>query len=74
MNGGDIYNLYFSIEGRLRGLQAFFMTTDIEAWASVFWEEASVDFKTWWKGQQGAEYPARQKPFWAFMKRLRQMF
>uniref|UniRef100_A0A915I8G4 Uncharacterized protein n=1 Tax=Romanomermis culicivorax TaxID=13658 RepID=A0A915I8G4_ROMCU len=48
--------------------------TDVDAWVSVFWEEASVDFKMWWKGQQGAEYPARQTPFWGFMKPLHRMF
>uniref|UniRef100_A0A915L7Y9 Uncharacterized protein n=1 Tax=Romanomermis culicivorax TaxID=13658 RepID=A0A915L7Y9_ROMCU len=41
---------------------------DVDAWASVFWEEASFEFKSWWKSQQREEYLARMKCFWGFMK------
>uniref|UniRef100_A0A915KN22 Uncharacterized protein n=1 Tax=Romanomermis culicivorax TaxID=13658 RepID=A0A915KN22_ROMCU len=49
-------------------------TIDVEAWASVFWEEALIKFKNWWKSQCGEQYPARTKLFWGFMKCLRLMF
>uniref|UniRef100_A0A915HIM5 Uncharacterized protein n=1 Tax=Romanomermis culicivorax TaxID=13658 RepID=A0A915HIM5_ROMCU len=50
------------------------MTIDVDELASVFWEEASVEFKNWWKSQYGEQYLARTKPFWGFMKRLCPMF
>uniref|UniRef100_A0A915J454 Uncharacterized protein n=1 Tax=Romanomermis culicivorax TaxID=13658 RepID=A0A915J454_ROMCU len=47
---------------------------DIDTWAWVFWEEALVKFKNWWKSQCGEQYLASMKPFWGFMKCLCQMF
>uniref|UniRef100_A0A915J0F1 Uncharacterized protein n=1 Tax=Romanomermis culicivorax TaxID=13658 RepID=A0A915J0F1_ROMCU len=48
--------------------ELFLTTTDLDAWASVSWEEASAEFKNWLKSQWGVEYPARQKPVRGFMK------
>uniref|UniRef100_A0A915IFE1 Uncharacterized protein n=1 Tax=Romanomermis culicivorax TaxID=13658 RepID=A0A915IFE1_ROMCU len=73
-NRGNIFNFYYGIEGCLCSLQALFMTSHVDMWVSVFWEEALVDFKRWWKSQRGEQYPARLKPFWGFMKCLPRMF
>uniref|UniRef100_A0A915I2X2 Uncharacterized protein n=1 Tax=Romanomermis culicivorax TaxID=13658 RepID=A0A915I2X2_ROMCU len=47
--------------------EPFLTMTDADAWASIFWEEALAEFKTWWESQEGVEYLARQKPFWVAM-------
>uniref|UniRef100_A0A915KBA5 Uncharacterized protein n=1 Tax=Romanomermis culicivorax TaxID=13658 RepID=A0A915KBA5_ROMCU len=51
----------------------FLTTIDINVLASTFWEEASIDFKSWWKSQHGELYWARTKPLWGFIKPLHQM-
>uniref|UniRef100_A0A915K6H0 Uncharacterized protein n=1 Tax=Romanomermis culicivorax TaxID=13658 RepID=A0A915K6H0_ROMCU len=62
-----------------RGAQAFLDSTlllrtiDIDTLVSTF-REASINFKSWWKRQQGKLYLARMKPFWGFMKCLQGMF
>uniref|UniRef100_A0A915ILS1 Uncharacterized protein n=1 Tax=Romanomermis culicivorax TaxID=13658 RepID=A0A915ILS1_ROMCU len=62
--------------GRMEKLKLggpFFTMIDVDRWVLVFWEEASVNFKNWWKSQWGEQYPARMKPFWGFMECLRLM-
>uniref|UniRef100_A0A915III3 Transposase n=1 Tax=Romanomermis culicivorax TaxID=13658 RepID=A0A915III3_ROMCU len=61
-------------ESREDTCKPFSMMIDVDAWASIFWEEASVEFKSWWKSQQGKQYQAKIKPFWGFMKGLHRMF
>uniref|UniRef100_A0A915LAL5 Uncharacterized protein n=1 Tax=Romanomermis culicivorax TaxID=13658 RepID=A0A915LAL5_ROMCU len=50
------------------------MMINDNTWASVFWEEASVEFKNWWKTQHREQYPARTEPFWGFIKPLHRIF